>query len=210
MGNWRRGLKETAATTLSLLNVLGNINFYTSQNGGWRDMVGQIYTPGTDISDPTRQSIGGSAFRAYAFALGRSVDIVYHFQHDYALNSPVFLHAHWLTDGTETNEVTWSYTWTYAKGFNQQNYDLTGTTVFTTEAPPGSAFRHMTSEIPGPLDPTNFEPDGILLLSLQRTNNPVNPDNGDTVYLLTADCHYQANTIATLHRQPNFYSGPGP
>lgn len=151
-----------------------------------------------------------SQFHGYAFALGKSVNLIYHFQHDYALGTPVFLHVHWLTDGVETNAVTWSYTWTYAKGFNQQNFDLTGTTVFTTEAPPGSLYRHMTSEIIVPLESDQFEPDGILLLELLRDSNPVGPDNGDMVFLLTADCHYQANAIATRFRHPNFYSGPGP
>jgi len=171
---------------------------------GWRDMIGTITLPGTDIGDPVRENLGASGYKAYKFDLGKNYQIDYHLQHDYVLASDIFLHVHWLTDGVDTNPVAWQFTYNYARGFGQQAFTLAEPVVTVAEAPPGVAFKHMTSEIVVPISDPTFEPDGILTVVLQRIPNG-GVDNGDKVFVLTADCHYQTMIPATKNRRPDFY-----
>lgn len=60
-------------------------------------------------------------------------------------------------------------------------------------------------EIVAAISNANFEPDGILLIRIRRiTNGGV--ENADGIFMITSDCHYQANTFATKNRTPNFYT----
>jgi len=176
-------------------------------NNGWRDMIGQITTPSTEIGNPTREPVGDSDFTAYKFDLDEHVWIEYHINHDYRPGTPMYVHVHWLPDGTDTNSVKWLVQYVYAKGHNQANYnfgDGTGTSVEMEQAPPGTPFRHMTTEIASPIVNADFEPDGILWIKLNRVSNG-GSNNNDGIFVLTVDVHYQSNAIATKNRSPNFY-----
>jgi len=171
---------------------------------GWRDMIGTITLPGTDIGDPVRENIGASGYKAYKFDIGKNYQIDYHLQHDFVLTSDVYLHVHWLTDGVDTHAVNWQFTYNYARGFGQQAFSLAEPVVTIAEAPSGIAFTHMTSEITVPISDPSFEPDGIMMVVLQRISNG-GVDNADKVFVLTADAHYQTMMPATKNRQPNFF-----
>jgi hypothetical protein len=174
---------------------------------GWRDMIGQISVPSADIGNPTREPVGDSDFTAYKFDLDEHVWIEFHLNHDYREGSPIYPHVHWLPDGTDENTVKWAIQYVYAKGHNQMAFDFgdgTGTTVEVEEAPPGIPFQHMTTEVASPIDTSHFEPDGILWLRLNRITNG-GTDNSDGIFVLSCDCHYQANEgRATKNRAPPF------
>ena len=184
------------------------VGLFTDQGGGWRDMLGQAVSPVSGVVVPIWTQIGSSPFYAYAYQLNDTQWFFYHIQHDYTPGTSIYLHSHWLTDGTSTATVKWEFTWTFAKGFNQgagSTYNITGPTVTVEEAASGTAYQHMTSEIATPISDSDFEVDGILMVRLRRITNG-GTDNANTVFLTMADCHYQSNTFNTKNRTPNFYT----
>lgn len=190
-------------------DILGNpdIIYPESEVFGWRDITGQVLVRGVAATDPTWAQIGTSAFWAYRFALNKKVWFCWHVPHDIVPDKPIFFHAHWLTDGTSTNAVTWQWEVMYAKGFNQANFAVAGTTVTATQAAAGSAYRHMVTETQNVSISGLSEPDGIIYACLTRITNTSSPqaDNGDGVFLLTSDIHYQSTNRATIGKAPNFY-----
>lgn len=170
---------------------------------GWRDMIGTPILNNAGPNIPSFEQMGASEFWNPRFALGDQLWFVYHIQHDYSDGTDIFLHTHWVTDGTDANSVKWEFTYTYAKGHNQAVYNLTGTVVTIEQAAQGSAWRHMTSEIAAGITNSAFEPDGILLVKIKRVTNS-GTDNADKVFLICADCHYQSDHLVTPNRTPPF------
>jgi hypothetical protein len=182
------------------------INIFAGQSGGWRDITGQAVSPAGGVTVPTWTILtAGSPFYAYKFAVNDQLWYFFHIPHDYAPGTALYLHAHWLSDGTSTNTVKWQFTHSFAKGFNQGNFNTTGTTIDVTQATDGTAFRHMVSESSTAVSATGLEVDGILMVHLKRITNG-GTDNADSVFLLMCDVHYQANTLATKNRAPDFYA----
>jgi len=190
-------------------NWLGNKRpvYPAGENFGWRDITGPIEIRGVAATDPSWARIGSSPFWAYKFATDDIVWMCFHVPHDIVPTRPVHFHAHWITDGTSTNNVTWQWTYMYAKGFNQANFSVTGTTVTATQAAAGTAYRHMVTETTGQTIAGLTEPDGLIYVQLSRIANTTSPqaDNADGVFLLTADVHYQSTDECTAGKSPDFY-----
>lgn len=170
---------------------------------GWRDITGQVLVRGVAATDPTWTQIASSPFSAYAFAVNDFVWFVWHIPHDYLPGSECYLHAHWLVDGTDAATVKWEWTYMYAEGFNQQNYNVTGTVITAEQAAAGTAYRHMVAETAA-IDMGIDEPDGVIYARLRRVTNG-GVDNADTVFLITSDVHYQSTNIGTINKAPSFY-----
>ena len=184
--------------------------FYPDQGGGWRDMLGQIIVPTTGTGRPVWTQMGTSVWYAWKFAVNDAVQVIYHIDHDYSLGTNAYLHTHWTTNGTSANAVKWEFTWTFAKGYNQANFDIagSGTTKSVSLAAGGTAWRHMISEVvdadtvPG----ASLEVDGLLIASIKRVTNG-GSENADSVFLLMSDAHYQADALSTKNRNgPDFYT----
>jgi len=196
--------------------VPGKLTVYTGQDGGYHDILGQLVPPpasaGTAVPTYT-QFDTGSPFWGWAFAVNDYINIVYHIPHQYAsaggtAPTPIYLHAHWTTNGTSENSVKWEWYYTFARGFNQTTageFSVTGTQVTAEEAASGTAWRHMTTEISTPISNANFEVDGLILARLRRVTNG-GSENGDTVFLMIADAHIQIDTHSTKNRTPDFYT----
>lgn len=188
---------------------LGTIGANLNQRigyAGWRDEIGQIVVPVTGAGKPTWSQMGTSPFYGWKFAVNDAVQGIYHIQHDYLPDSDIYLHSHWVTNGTNTAEVKWEFTWTFAKGYNQEAFDIAGggATVSVAQAGPGVAWQHMIAEIATPIS-DQFEVDGLLLVTVKRITNG-GTDNTDDVYMLMADCHYQTWIFNTPNRNgPDFY-----
>lgn len=144
---------------------------------------------------------------AYRFSTSDAVWFCYHIPHDIVPDFPIHFHAHWTTNGTSTNRVTWEWSYMYAKGFDQGNFDVSGTIVKASQQAAGSAWRHMVTETEAVTIAGLSEPDGLIYCRLRRISNETSPiaNNGDAVYLLTADVHYQSTDASTINRAPNFY-----
>jgi len=198
-------LNVTGSAAVGSLSVADNANLWTSQGGGWRDMVGDLIARGVGPTNPTWAQMAASPFWGYDFGLNDQIWVDFHIRHDYTPASDIYLHAHWTTDGVDVNPVRWEFTWSYAKGHNQGNFNVAGTVVTVEQATNGTAWRHMISEIAVPISSVDFEVDGIIMCRIRRVTNGA-VDNADAVFLRLADCHYQANTFATKNRAPNFYT----
>jgi len=174
---------------------------------GWRDITGQIIVRTAGATDPDWAQVGSGSFYAYKFAVGDMIWMSYHIPHDFVPDTPVYFHAHWITDGTSASAVTWEWTYTYAKGFSQAAFDPTGSVITAAQAASGTAYQHMVTETTGQTIEGLSEPDGIIYIRLRRVNNNTSPlaNNADGVFLLTADVHYQSTNIATVNKAPGFY-----
>jgi hypothetical protein len=186
--------------------VLGNPQFIypDASDFGWRDITGQVLVRGVAATDPAWSQIGSSPFSAYKFDVNDFVWFIFHIPHDIVPGADIHFHAHWLTDGTNTAVVKWEWTYMYAKGFNQGNFNVNGTVITAEQAAANSAYRHMVTETVGVSIPGLTEPDGIVYVRLRRVTNGAT-DNTDGIFLLTSDIHYQTTDASTVDKAPNFY-----
>ena len=198
----------TSATDKHIRQVLESSRYLYPETDqfGWRDITGEVLTRGVGATDPAWTQIGAGPFSAYAFAVNDVCWMAYHIPHDIVPNTDIHLHTHWLTDGTETAIVKWEYTYTYAKGFNQSAFNVTGTTVTAEEAASGTAYQHMVTETAAISIDGLSEPDGIVYVRIRRVTNGAT-DNTDTIFMLTSDVHYQSTDQSTYGKSPNFYAG---
>lgn len=171
---------------------------------GWHDILGQVVQRGVGSNDPVWEDISGSDFYAYRFNLGDEVWMQFHFPHDYILGTDVYIHVHWLPDGTNANSVKWQFDYTWAKGHNQAAFNMTGTTITAEQTVGGTAYQHYVTESDA-ISNAAFEPDGILMVRVSRITNG-GTNNTDNIYMLTSDIHYESDNKATLNRAPDFYS----
>lgn len=180
--------------------------FTQDGNYVWNDNLGQITNPSGGAGHPSYVAIGGGSFNAWKFVVGDSVDVRFHFNHDIAPGQPIFLHTHYLTDGTSTQPVVWSFEYNIAAGNNTANFATTGTTVSISTAPNGTAYRHMIAEIAtGITDATNIVVDGLMICKITRVTNG-GTDNPNGVFLLMSDVHYQAAYLGTKNKVIPFYT----
>jgi len=176
-----------------------------SRNFGWHDIIGQVVVRGVGATDPNWAQVGNGPMFAYRFAINDACWFCYHVPHDIAPNLPVHLHAHWLSDGVSQNAVTWEWSYMYAKGFDQANFDVAGTIITATQSAAGTAFRHMVAEtVPITIQGLS-EPDGLIYCRLRRIANVSGADNLDSIFMLTADVHYKSTNMPTINKAPNFY-----
>lgn len=172
---------------------------------GWRDMEGPIVVRGIGGSTPTWSQVGTTAFRQYQFAVNDECWINFHLPHDYVPESSIHIHAHWITDGTNTAVVKWEWDLAYADGYGSGVFPLgSPTTISAEEAAAGVAYTHHITETAA-IDMTGAEVDGLLSVHIKRVTNG-GTDNTDGVFLLTSDIHYQSTNFPTKNKNPNFYT----
>ena len=170
--------------------------------GGWRDLRCPIVGSASGAGTPSLQAFGPTgSIKMLRFGVGDSVYLAAHWNHDIKVGSTVYPHVHWSTDGTSTNTVKWELYLTTAAGFDQANFPA-DTTITIEEAAAGTAWRHMVSE-----DGTGFtapEVDSLTLIELKRVTNG-GSENGDQVFGLFVDFHFQAQQYGTPNKAPSFY-----
>ena len=176
----------------------------SSQAYGWRDITGEIRTRGVGATDPDWTQVGSGALYQYSFAVNDQCWFAYHIPHDYVPGSDFYLHVHWAPSGTSTNTVKWQWVYAYAKGFNQEAFSSTGTTITAEQAGPGVALQHMVTETVAIDGSAITEPDGHIWVNLKRITNG-GSENADTIYVFDADVHYQSTNMATAGKAPSFY-----
>ena len=173
---------------------------------GWADITAPVTVRGVGVNDPDWTQVSTGPFYAYAFAVNDRCWFPFHIPHDIVPSSPIHFHCHWFPSGTNTAVVKWQFDYMYAKGFNQANYDPDGLNVTAQEAGPGVAYRNMVTETAAVTIADLTEPDGILYVRMARVTNG-GTDNTDTIFVTTADIHYQTTGInATPNKAPGFYN----
>ena len=170
---------------------------------GWRDLrtattAGRI--PASNF--PTLANFGPTGnIQQLSFGIDDYVYIASHVDHDMKQGSTVYPHVHWTTNGINTGLVKWELSYTIAAGHNTDAF-VADATVNLEEAGSGTAWQHMVTE-----DDVGFtapEVDSLVVMKLRRVT-PTTGSNGDTVFGLFVDLHYEAEGYATPNRAPNFY-----
>lgn len=184
---------------------------------GWHDIMGQLFARGSGATDPVWTTYRGN-IRQYEFHAGDEIWVTWHLPHDYVMGTDIYCHGHWshISSTVTTGSVVWGFESTYAKGYNQDQFDAPVTTTVTQAAPTGATgqYRHMIAETPISvaggsatlLDSTLFEPDGIILCRIYLVSESL--DGGVTsVFLHTADAHYQSTSLPTKQKNgPAFWT----
>lgn len=177
---------------------------------GWRDLVGNIVVKGTGANDPTWAAVTGlGGMYAYSFSATamKEVWINYHIDHDYASGTKIYFHTHWLNAAASPNTgvVRWGFEYTVAKGHQQQAF-AAPTTVYVNQTCNATRYMHHIAEVSltDAVPATNLEPDSLILMRVFRDGADVADTCTDAVFLLTADCHYQASKFSTKNKAPNF------
>lgn len=172
---------------------------------GWKDLTSSITVRGSGVNAPSWAAWLGNMY-AYSFSASTMQEcwLEFHLDHDYAPDTAIHFHTHWLTTGTNTGTCRWGFEYTHAKGHNQANFPAT-TTIYAEQAYQGTAYRHMITETTA-VTITGLEPDSLILVRIFRDAAHVNDTLTDVAFLLTSDIHYQSTGIATKNKTPNFYT----
>lgn len=175
---------------------------------GWRDMISDLQVKGSGVNNPTWATFR-NGISAWTFSAGTMNEVwsAFHFQHDLAVGTEIYLHVHWAPSTTSTGVVRWGFEYTYADGHQQgSNSDFPATTTVYVNQTIGSnlQYRHHVAEttaISG-----SFEPDGLILVRIFRDAADGADTFPDTVCAFTADVHYQVDRYSTKNKAPNFYT----
>lgn len=176
---------------------------------GWKDLTAPLSAAGVpNVNAPTPTNFGPVVTprrEEYAFAVNNYIFCqAFHVNHDVMPGGLGYVHVHWSTDGTSTRTVKWEFTILRALGHDQANWTALDP-IFVEQAASGTAWRHMIAECSDNDAIVLTEPDEIILVTLRRVTNG-GLENGDTVFGVTVDFHYQADRSATPNKSPNFYA----
>lgn len=181
--------------------------FDTRTKEGWADLVQPMVIEGVPpANQPEYLPFGPSGLRReLAFGIGDYAFVkAFHINHDVKPGGLALVHAHWSTNGTDTNTVKWEFQISRALG-HQQAYFTAETSYFVEQAGWNGAWRHMIAEVNIADALTLTEPDELILVTLRRVTNGAT-DNAAQVFGLTVDFHYETDRNATPNRAPNFYA----
>ncbi len=187
---------------------------------GFNDIIGFVRPDITGVNAPTLAAWRGGSIREFFFNTNDKFDISYHFQHDLAPSTDIFLHVHWGHNGTAiSGQLVLTCALTYAKGHNQTIFPAEITTTITVPTPdivtiPRWVHRideiQISSSTPDSthLDRALLEPDGILLCSMTATTIPTITGSAslNRPAIFTLDLHYQTTSLGTKNKTPNFYT----
>ena len=172
----------------------------------WKDMISAVSAGKVPASSaPTLTGFGSGLRQEYAFAVGDYIWIQpFHVNHDILRGAPAYPHVHWTQNGSNTNSVKWRLEIHRAKGHGQETFNTTPTEIFIEQTPVTPSYHHMVAECSDNDALILTEPDELIMITLQRVTNGAT-DNTNNIFGLTVDLHYQAATIGTINKAPNFY-----
>lgn len=170
---------------------------------GWRDLRSSLVGTAAGAGAPALAVFGPTGnIKQMSFAVGDSVYVALHVDHDIKPGSTMYPHVHWSTNGTNVQAVKWQLSYIKALGHNQANF-AADAVISVQEAAQGTAWRHMITE-----DAVGFvapEVDSLIMIELKRVTNG-GTENTDVVFGLFVDIHYMADRNATPNRVPSFYA----
>jgi len=185
----------------------------------WGDIIGDVSPKTTGAGTPVLGTVFGGVWKGWFQAAGDLTYCHYHLPHDYALGTDLFLHLHWLHNGTAiSGNLIVDYAISYAKGHNQANF-ITEVTPQLSVSTPNIAtipqYRHRVDEIQisasspsaTQIDTDDLEPDGLITVGVTVNTIPtITGGSTNKPCFLTLDVHYQSTGIGTKQKSPNFYS----
>lgn len=171
----------------------------------WDDNLTSLFTARPGGTAPTLRSFGPTGTnQQWDFGVN---DFMHtggiHITHDIKIGSKIYPHVHWSTNGTDTNTVKWELSYTIAKGHNQEAFPA-DTILNLEQAGSGTAWQHMIVEATDAEAIDAPEIDSLIIMRVRRVTNG-GTDNGDQVFGLFVDMHYQKDRFGTRYKSPDFY-----
>ncbi len=180
----------------------------------WRDLEGPIRPRSGGAGKPTLTTYR-APLEEYAFVANDVVDLTFHWPHDWVPGTDIYLHIHWSHTGTNvTGSLVVDYSWSFAKGHNQESFPApsTFTQTFTglniTDYP---QYQHNIGEsqfsaaVPsgGQVDADSLEADGLMFIQAKPTTIPT--VTGGSFFIHYVDIHYQSSNLGTKGKAPPFF-----
>lgn len=181
-------------------------SIYTYFGGDlWDDNLTSLLVSRPGATSPTLTAFGPTGTnQQWVFAVN---DFVYtagfHIMHDIKIDSKIYPHVHWTTDGTDVNTVKWELSFTIAKGHDQEAFPA-DTVINLEQAGSGTAWQHMIVEATDAQAVTAPEVDSLIIMRVRRVTNAAT-DNADDVFGMFVDIHYQKDRFGTVNKAPDFY-----
>lgn len=185
----------------------------------WKDLLGDITPKTSGVGAPALGAMRGGNVRGFAYSAGDDGDAVFHIPHDWAVGTDLYLHLHWLHNGTAiSGNLIVDIYMTYAKGHNQANFPTETTTQISVSTPNIATvpqYRHRIDEIQitaaspsgSQIATSLIEPDGLLLIHFDTNTIPtITGGTPNEPFFLTLDLHYQSDMLGTANKSPTFYS----
>lgn len=179
---------------------------------GWRDNIVEM-TPDVGNPDAPQLNVFRGNIKRYSFPAGQLTEVsaTFHIDHDYALGTNLYLHAHWSVTGTGIGTARWGFEYSVAKGHQQQGFSAP-VTVYVEQTTTGTAYMHYVAEVSDG-DAINgvtydIEPDTLIIVRCFRDGGHVNDTLAADAFGLCLDLHYQADKNTTPYKRPDFMTGP--
>jgi len=183
---------------------------------GWRDLTGIMQTYGGAGEASRNVFVGG--IKALQFTENDSAYVDFHFPHDYAMGTHLYVHVHWshtsalVTGGT----VTWGIEFTYAKGHNQGAYPATNASLALVGDDSTTPRQHIITEVlassvggsSSTIDVAILEPDAVGMARVYLDSNDITVSGGGIPepYIHFVDLHYQSTGVGTKNKDPDFWT----
>ncbi len=182
---------------------------------GWADLPCNLTIIEGLPTSPTWEVYKGG-IKQRLFRENDEIQLSAHLNHDYAMATNIFIHAHWSHNSPQVTggSVTWGFELMYAKGHQQMAFT---TPIFITEfqAADTTPEWHMICEAPASigggsanlLDTSLLEVDGLVQgrAFLVANNLTYSGAEQPGIFLHQIDIHYQSTGAPTKNRAPNFW-----
>jgi hypothetical protein len=185
----------------------------------WQDIIGYMLPDTGGANAPTLTAFRGGLTRRFSYGTNDKMDLEFHFPHDYAPGTDIYIHIHWGHNGTNiSGNLIVNFSHSYAKGHNQEIFSsektlaLTHNTVNISTTP---RWIHRIDELQLSsnggsatlLDSSLIEPDGILGVNMTVTTIPtITGGSPNAPFIFFSDIHYQSTNLSTKNKSPDFYA----
>ena len=185
----------------------------------WQDLIGVLRPDTAGANTPTLDTVRAGACREFFYSAGDKMDMNFHIPHDYLPGSDLFIHMHWMHNGTAiSGNMVATFASTYAKGHAQAIFPAEKAVTISVSTPNIATipqYSHRIDEVAMTSDAGSatlwanslIEPDGIILVNMTVTTIPTitgGARNEPCVFF--ADIHYQSTGIGTKQKAPDFYT----
>lgn len=170
----------------------------------WEDNTADLRVGSVGPNAPTLANLNGGPYRAYKFAAGDSMDIAFHIKHDVARNSKFYPHVHWTTDTSATGSISWLLSYQIAKGYEQSAFPTASTLRLNANPTGNEPWLHYITECSDGAAIDMPEVDSLVFMNVELdARNELS--NGQKVFGLYVDLHYQKDREGTRYRNTPFY-----
>jgi len=181
----------------------------------WHDLLGPLHSHYGEANAAQSAAFIGTIPAIQFHAENKEAHVNFHLPHDYVPGTDLYIHVHWAHNSATVTggSVTWSFEYTYAKGFDQAAFSSPKTLSITQDAST-TQYQHMVAEtslsVSGgsatQLDTDEIETDSVIQCRLYLNSNDIT----DSVtqpwpFAFFVDIHYQSATVGTKNKAPSFH-----